>query len=187
MQDWESFGRRVFRYIELTFRHLYTPVRLECVSARRIGYPVQPISSFECSDETVNRAWKTDIEFLAVGMQDDYEACPPQETGADLSEARIMALKNYYSVRGSAAGGEDPAAVRAPSAGPEAPSGGSSGLGNDAARLLPLHGRLGTAAGALGKPVRACRGTWIRPQRRCIPVPGSARRLQAGEFRRQAG
>ncbi len=97
MQDWENFGRRVFRYVQLTFRNLHTPVRLECVSAQRIGYPVEPLSSFECSDETLNRAWKTDVESLSVRMQDDYEACPLQGPGADLFDARVLALKNYYS------------------------------------------------------------------------------------------
>ena len=48
-QDWEGFGRRTCRYMRLTFRDLQAPVHLECVTMRRIGYPVEQVSSFECS------------------------------------------------------------------------------------------------------------------------------------------
>ena len=84
-RELQTFGRRAFRYLWLTFRELDGPVHLESVSVVRIGYPVEQVSAFECSDERLSEVWRTGVHTLGLQMQDSYEGC-----------AREQALANYY-------------------------------------------------------------------------------------------
>ncbi|MCE5323489.1 glycoside hydrolase family 78 protein [bacterium] len=95
-QDWETFGRRAFRYMQLSFRDLDRPVRLDCVSIKQVGYPVEQVSSFECSDDLLNRIWQTGVYTLGICMQDHYEDCPLREHGQYPGDVRVEALMNYY-------------------------------------------------------------------------------------------
>ncbi|MCE5314518.1 MAG: family 78 glycoside hydrolase catalytic domain [Armatimonadota bacterium] len=98
-QEWQPFGRRAFRYIQLTFRDLERPVLLECVSAQCIGYPVEQVSSFECSDELLNEIWRAGVYTLSTSMQDDYEDGVFCEHSDNM---RLHALANYYCFNDSA-------------------------------------------------------------------------------------
>lgn len=95
-QEWQTFGRRAFRYMQLTFRDCSAPVEIDSVSLMRIGYPVEQVSSFECSDDLLNRIWQTGIYTLTIGMQDHYEDCPLREHGQYPGDVRVQALQNYY-------------------------------------------------------------------------------------------
>lgn len=94
-QEWQTFGRRAFRYVQLTCRNLDTPVSIESVYLTRIGYPVEQVSTFECSDELLNEIWRTGVYTLSLCMQDCYEA----SAGFAFQRsdfARVQALINYY-------------------------------------------------------------------------------------------
>ncbi|MHB9038031.1 MAG: family 78 glycoside hydrolase catalytic domain [Armatimonadota bacterium] len=95
-QEWQTFGRRTFRYVQLSFVELEQPVLLESVSVQCIGYPVEQVSSFECSDELLNDIWRTGVYKLSVSMQDDYEDCPLTAHPQNMCDLRIAALMNYY-------------------------------------------------------------------------------------------
>lgn len=95
-QEWETFGRRAFRYVQLSFRDLDRPVKLDSVSIKRVGYPVEQISSFECSDDLLNKIWQAGVYTLSICMQDQYEDCPLREHGQYPGDVRVEALMNYY-------------------------------------------------------------------------------------------
>ena len=95
-QDWDGFRRRSFRYMRLTFRDAEAQIRLECVSMRQIGYPAEQVSSFECSDEVLNRVWQAGVDRLALCMQDLYEQSPLLDVPQGMAGARVQALMNYY-------------------------------------------------------------------------------------------
>ena len=95
-QEWQTFGRRAFRYLQLTFRDADTPIYIESVSLNEVGYPVEQVSSFECSDDLLNDIWLTGVRTLRVCMQDAFEDCPLREHGQYPGDARVQALMNYY-------------------------------------------------------------------------------------------
>ncbi|NLN75757.1 MAG: hypothetical protein GX139_05565 [Armatimonadetes bacterium] len=95
-QSRQTYGRRVFRYVQLSIRNLNEPISIEFAFACSIGYPVEQKSSFECSDKTVNDLWQDGVHILSLYMQETYEPdlfagriCHP-------ASARIQALANYY-------------------------------------------------------------------------------------------
>lgn len=96
-QEWQTFGRRAFRYMQLTFRGLESPLHLESVSIDTIGYPVEQTSTFECSDDLLNEIWRTGVYTLSLCMQDAYEDCPLREHGQYPGDVRVEALQNYYA------------------------------------------------------------------------------------------
>ncbi len=95
-QEWQAFGRRAFRYLQLTFRQTSAPVYLESIAVSEIGYPVEQVSSFECSDDLLNEIWRTGAQTLRACMQDAFEDCPLREHGQYPGDARVQALMNYY-------------------------------------------------------------------------------------------
>lgn len=94
-QEWQSFGRRVFRYVQLTFRDVQSPVHVESFLATAVGYPVEQVSTFECSDEMLNSIWRTGVRTLGLCMQDTYEPSPGVFE-RDIGSTRVQALANYY-------------------------------------------------------------------------------------------
>lgn len=96
-QEWQTFGRRAFRYIQLTFLNLDMPVSIESVYMDRVGYPVELVSTFECSDELLNEIWRAGVDTLSLCMQDEYECSPLSDRVQRPGDARVQALINYYS------------------------------------------------------------------------------------------
>ncbi|MCL5103497.1 MAG: alpha-L-rhamnosidase N-terminal domain-containing protein [Armatimonadetes bacterium] len=96
-QEWQSFGRRVFRHARLTFIGLDRPVHVEGVSLGEVGYPVAQGWSFECSDDVLNKVFRTGIYTLGLSMQDTYEASPLTDPSQHAWQARTQALLNYYA------------------------------------------------------------------------------------------
>lgn len=94
-QEWQAFGRRVFRYVQLTFRSVESPIYVESVSAVASGYPVEQVSTFECSDDLLNRIWQTGVYTLNLCMQDKYE-CRPGSPEEDAEATRLQALFNNH-------------------------------------------------------------------------------------------
>jgi len=61
-----------------------------------IGYPVERVSTFECSDERLNAVWRDAVHTLSLCMQDRFEDDPLRGHGSSVEVARIQALANYY-------------------------------------------------------------------------------------------
>jgi len=95
-REWQAFNRRVFRYLQLTVRDLDSPLQIESVSVVCIGYPVEQVSAFECSDELLNEVWRAGVYTLSLCMQDLFEANPLDDPHENPADARVQALVNYY-------------------------------------------------------------------------------------------
>ena len=96
-QEWQTFHRRAFRYMQLTFKDYDSPVQIDSISIDQIGYPVEQVCTFECSDNLLNQIWQTGVYTLSIAMQDSYEDCPLREHGQYPGDVRVQALLNYYS------------------------------------------------------------------------------------------
>jgi len=95
-REWQPFGRRVFRRLRLEFGGLDQPLHIESVTVNRIGYPVEQVSTFECSDDRLNREWTEAVHALSLCMQDGFEDDPSSGPGSRVEVARVQALANYY-------------------------------------------------------------------------------------------
>lgn len=95
-QEWHAFGRRTFRYAQLTFRDVETPISIELVYLTQVGYPVEAVSTFKCSDELLNEIWRTGVYTLSVCMQDTYEDSPLCKRAQRPRDMRVQALANFY-------------------------------------------------------------------------------------------
>jgi alpha-L-rhamnosidase len=98
-QEWQTFSRRVFRFIQLTVRDLKQSLHIESVSVICTGYPVEQVSTFECSDDLLNRIWQTGVYTQSLCMQDSFEDSPISGHSCRIDGLRIQALANYYSFR----------------------------------------------------------------------------------------
>jgi hypothetical protein len=96
-QEWQTFGRRALRYMELIFRDLESPLYIESVSLNSVGYPVEELCSFECSNDVLNAVWLTGVYTLSLCMQDTYENDPLDRSSPHFGHTRVQALMNYYS------------------------------------------------------------------------------------------
>lgn len=94
-QEWKAFNRRALRYMQLTFRDVERPVLIESVSMESTGYPVERVSSFECSDDLINDVWRAGVHTLSVCMQDLFEDSPLQRSRRP-DGSRVQALASYY-------------------------------------------------------------------------------------------
>lgn len=100
-QEWQAFGRRLFRYVQLTFRNVQSSISVESMSATSVGYPVEQVSTFECSDDLLNKIWRTGVYTLSLCMQDRYESSAGYSI-QNAVDARLQALFNYYCFLDSA-------------------------------------------------------------------------------------
>jgi len=95
-QRWHTFSPRGFRYLLLVCRNHSVPLKL-AVEVLHSTYPVHHIGEFECSDELLNRIWRTGRETLQLCMFDAYVDCPHRERAQWLGDGRVEALVNFYA------------------------------------------------------------------------------------------
>ena len=96
-QEFETFDKRAFRYMQIDFRDLKGPVVLESVGVRFSTYPVQWRGSFECSDQKLNVIRQISAYTVQLNMEDAYTDCPWRERAQWMGDARVEALVNYYA------------------------------------------------------------------------------------------
>jgi len=106
-QEWQSFGRRTFRYIQLTFRDVGSPILVGRAAVSGIGYPARQAWDFECSDQTLNLVYSAGVSALSLCMQDTYERDPLHDQSSYPSDARLQALANYYTFADTALAASD--------------------------------------------------------------------------------
>lgn len=100
-QTWERFEWNGLRYLQVTYRHCTTPLRVRAVAVNRTGYPVQAHGRFECSDPALTRIWQAGARTLQLCMHDAYVDCPSREQ-RQWMDAYVDARINYAAFGDSA-------------------------------------------------------------------------------------
>lgn len=88
LNHFTSTKRRSGRYIFLTFRNLQSPLTLRSFQLIESTYPVQPIGSFRCSDERLEKIWEISARTLKLCMEDTFTDCPLYEQTLWVGDAR---------------------------------------------------------------------------------------------------
>lgn len=96
-QTWEPFNWKAFRYVLLTFRNCFRPVKLDSVSINFSSYPVGNRGAFETSDDLLNKIWEASRYTLQLNMQDAFMDCPWREQRQWVEDGRMELLVNYYA------------------------------------------------------------------------------------------
>jgi hypothetical protein len=96
-QTFESFHRRVARYVLLTFENYKSPVRIREAAFDQIYYPVKNRGSFESSDPLLNSIWQVGRNTVHMSMQDHFEDSIWREQKLFAGDLRIQALSSYYT------------------------------------------------------------------------------------------
>lgn len=94
-REFQTFGRRAFRYMQLFIRKAIKPVQIESVYIKHVGYPVEHMSNFECSDDLLNRILLTGIHTLSLCMQSSYENSPLTRR-VNCMNSLLEMLQNFY-------------------------------------------------------------------------------------------
>lgn len=94
-QQWERFEWTGFRYLQLTIRNADEPLTIHSVSLNFTSYPVEPLGSFECSDEILNHIWRAGAHTLQLCMHDGFVDCPQREQRQFVGDAYVEALVNF--------------------------------------------------------------------------------------------
>jgi alpha-L-rhamnosidase len=95
-QEFRTFDRRAFRYLQLVVRNAPQGLEIGGVGLDFSTYPVEERGSFQCSDERLNRIWEIGRYTCKVNMEDGYTDCPWRERGQWWGDARVEGLINYY-------------------------------------------------------------------------------------------
>ncbi|MCX5770110.1 MAG: family 78 glycoside hydrolase catalytic domain [Candidatus Hydrogenedentes bacterium] len=90
-----SLMRRSGRYLFLTFRNLRKPAALRAIKVVESTYPIEPIGSFACSDERLNKIWAISARTLKLCMEDTFTDCPLYEQTHWVGDARNEALMGF--------------------------------------------------------------------------------------------
>ncbi|NLX04606.1 MAG: hypothetical protein GXY33_05640 [Phycisphaerae bacterium] len=79
-QTWQPLHRRTGRYIHLSNRG-GAPIEIVRSGMVTVGYPVEYIAAFECSDPLLNRIWEVSRYTTELLMQYGYQDCLKREQG----------------------------------------------------------------------------------------------------------
>lgn len=96
-QEFETYDKRAFRYMQVDFRDLKDPVTIEFIGLRFSTYPVKWWGSFAASDPLLADIWNTSAYTVHLNMEDAYTDCPWRERAQWWGDARVEALANYYA------------------------------------------------------------------------------------------
>ena len=69
-QQFETFGWRNFRYVQLTFRGMLKPVKVHQFKLISESYPAELKGRFECNDDMLNWIWQACVETARVCTRD---------------------------------------------------------------------------------------------------------------------
>lgn len=94
-QVWEAQEIRGFRYLQVTFRNVVQPLKVDAISLTFTSYPVESRGRFECSNHRLNQIWRTGAYTLQMCMTDAYVDCPSREQRQWVGDAYVEAMVNY--------------------------------------------------------------------------------------------
>jgi hypothetical protein len=95
-QEFQTFDKRAFRYLEMQIRGVRQPLQIGPVSLLFSTYPIEARGNFQCSDQRLNQIWEIGQYTVQLNMEDGYTDCPWRERGQWWGDVRIEALCNYY-------------------------------------------------------------------------------------------
>ncbi len=96
-QSYRCFNRRGCRYLIATFRDHAEPIVLHGIRTIQATYPVQPIGSFRCDDERLNKIWEMSAYTVRLCMDDTYVDCPTYEQTFWVGDSLTESVANYYA------------------------------------------------------------------------------------------
>jgi alpha-L-rhamnosidase len=96
-QQYQTFDKRAFRYMQVDVRNAPEGITLDNVSLLFSTFPVQNRGAFRSSDERLNRIWEIGRYTCQLNMEDAYTDCPWRERGQWWGDARVEGLINYYA------------------------------------------------------------------------------------------
>jgi hypothetical protein len=98
-QRWESFQYLGFRYATLVFRNIEKdkPLRLRYVAVRQVHAALEEIGAFQCSDERLNRIWRTARNTQINCIFDAFVDCPAREQAQWWGDAGVQSLVALYA------------------------------------------------------------------------------------------
>lgn len=70
-QELQTYFPRAFRYVWIIFRNIRRPIVVHRLGFIRSYYPITKKSSFECSDDRLNRIWQVSLDTQANAMAAD--------------------------------------------------------------------------------------------------------------------
>jgi len=79
IQRFEKFEWSAVRYIQLVVRNAPSGLRVRHVGSTHTHYPVEPVGSFQCSDELLTRLWDVGRYTALQCTHDSWEDCPGRE------------------------------------------------------------------------------------------------------------
>ena len=79
-QTWQPSERRTARFLHLSCR-AGGSVKITGAGIYAIGYPVEEVGAFACSDETLNGIWRTSLYTTKLLMQHGWQDCLKREQG----------------------------------------------------------------------------------------------------------
>lgn len=94
-QTWETGDIKGFRYMQVTFRNISTPLKVDTISTNFTSYPVENRGRFECSNPVLNKIWETGVYTLQMCMTDGYVDCPSREQRQWVGDAYVETMINY--------------------------------------------------------------------------------------------
>lgn len=77
-QAWQPLHRRTGRYIHVSCRKGRN-VRLSGLGMHTVGYPVEEVGRFDCSDDLLNRVWQVSRHTTRLLMQHGWQDCLRRE------------------------------------------------------------------------------------------------------------
>ncbi len=95
MNRFTSLKRRSGRYLLITLRRQFEPVKIRKFQLVESTYPVDYKGSFRCSDDFMNRLWEISAYTLKLCMEDSFTDCPLYEQTLWVGDARNEALFAY--------------------------------------------------------------------------------------------
>ena len=94
-QSFETGDIKGFRYMQVTFRNVVQPLKVDAISLNFTSYPVGNRGAFESSDLQLNKIWQTGVYTLQTCMTDGYVDCPSREQRQWVGDAYVEAMINY--------------------------------------------------------------------------------------------
>jgi hypothetical protein len=99
LQRFESFQYLGFRYATLIFRNIEKdkPLRVRHIAVRQVHAALEEIGAFQCSDERLNRIWRTARNTQMNCTFDAFVDCPAREQAQWWGDAVVQSLVALYA------------------------------------------------------------------------------------------
>ena len=92
---YEPFWFRTFRFVRLSIKTGEQPLTVKGFTYRETGYPLEPKTVAETSDESLSAVWDISLRTLRRCMHETYEDCPFYEQLSYAMDTRTQILYTY--------------------------------------------------------------------------------------------